>query len=275
MQPTPRLIDPQLEADLDRDGYAVIAEILDADEIEQLAAVYRASDSPIHRSPFGASILSDDLAYRDTVDREVAAVVRPKVDRFFNAYRYCFANFLGKVPVTGAVPDSGVVPLHQDIALVDERKYQSLGLWIPLVDVDERNGCLSVIPGSQHLNNGPRGPGLPFPYRDLEPVLHTRTRSVPMKAGSAMVFCQKLFHTSRPNRGDAPRPAVGALLAPAEAQLYCYYPQDTPATRMEVFAVDDHFYTRYGYRTRPQAVPQVGVIDYWYDRIDPARLPAA
>ena len=44
---------------------------------------------------------------------------------------------------------------------------------------------------------------------------------------------------------------------------------------MEVFAVDDHFYTRYGYRTRPEAVPQVGVIDYWYDRIDPARLPAA
>lgn len=275
MQPDPRLIDPRLETDLDRDGYAIVPDLLDADEIERLAAVYRASDSPIHRSPFGVSVLSDDLAYRDAVDREIAAVLRPKVDSVFNAYRYCFANFLGKAPAAGAEIARGLVPLHQDIAFVDERQFQSLGLWIPLVDVDERNGCLSVIPGSQRFNSGPRGPGLPFQYRDLQPVLQRYRRIVPMKAGSAMIFCQKLFHASGPNLGDAPRPAVGALLAPAEAQLYCYYPQGTPATRMEVFAVDDCFYTRCSYRTRPESVPQVGVIDHWYDRIDPARLAAS
>jgi hypothetical protein len=38
MQPDPRLIDPRLDADFDRDGYAIVPDLLDADEVERLAA---------------------------------------------------------------------------------------------------------------------------------------------------------------------------------------------------------------------------------------------
>jgi len=273
MQPTRRLIDPALDAAFERDGYAV-SPFLDGDGVARLLEVFRSLDNPAHRAAFGASILSGDLEYRRSVDREIKAVFAPKLDRVFNGYRHCFSNFVFKEPqADGAPPLMGVVPLHQDLSVVDETRYQSIGIWCPLVDVDTVNGCLRVVPGSHKLNAGPRGPGTPFPYDSLVPLFEaSHLRAVPMKAGEAFLFCQKLFHTSAPNRGTAPRVVAGGLFAPREAQLYCYYQDPSSPERMTVFEVDDLFYTRYIYGTRPEGVPVVGEIDYYYDPIAPERL---
>jgi hypothetical protein len=273
MQPTRRLIDPGLEADFERDGY-VVADFLDAEDVVQLLHFFRSLANPIHAAPFGASILSQDLDYRREVDRTIKAVFGSKLDLLFDGYRHCFSNFVFKEPqAADANAALGIVPLHQDLAVVDESRYQSLGIWCPLVDVDPVNGCLYVVPGSHRLNTGPRGPGTFFPYQELIPLFEQRhLRAVPMKAGQAFVFCQKVFHTSQPNRGSSPRIVAGGLFAPREAQLYCYYQEPQQPQRMTVFEVDDLFYTRYIYGTRPAGVPVVGEIDYWYDPIAPERL---
>lgn len=257
MSGVPRLRDPHAEAGLERDGYAVVDDFLDPGEIARLLDLFRTCDSPIHRAAFSASVLSDDVAYRTTVDRQIKAVLRDKVDVVFDGYRHCFSNFVVKAPNKTA----GEVPVHQDLTFVDESRYQSLGIWAPLVDTNIDNGCLFVAPGSQRLNGGPRGVRTPHPY----PGLPLSLRPVPMKAGSVMVFCQKLFHASQPNRGNATRVVVGGLFVPREAQLYCYY-QASPS-RMEIYEVDDLFYTRYIYTTRPEGVPRVAEIDYWYERL--------
>jgi hypothetical protein len=189
-------------------------------------------------------------------------VLEPRIDAIANGYRYCFANFLVKTPrPASAGPGVGEVPLHQDICMIDESQFEALAVWCPLVDMDATNGCLAVVPGSHRFNDGPRGPRTPFPYRNLDPYF--RPRDVPMKAGSAIVYSPKLFHGSRPNRGRVARVAAGALLAPRDAPLRCYFP-DQALQRMEVFEVDDLFYTRYAYQSRPEGVPRIGVVDYWY-----------
>ncbi|HEX9985823.1 MAG TPA: phytanoyl-CoA dioxygenase family protein [Thermoanaerobaculia bacterium] len=273
MQPKPRLNDPALEAQLERDGYAITDTFIDASEIARLKEIFETHDSPIHRQPFSASILSNDVGYRSAVDRELKAVLKPRLDALFNGYRHSLSNFAVKEPVTTKPGDlTGQVMIHQDIAFVDESRYQSLGVWCPLVDADTTNGCLYVLPGSHRFNTGPRGPGTPYQYRALDADIERRLRAEPMKAGSAMIFCQKLFHASPPNRGKVKRVAVGALLVPKEAQLYCYYPAPKNPGKLEVFAVDDEFYTQYTYRSRPEGVPRAGVIDYWYAPLDRKRL---
>lgn len=247
--------------DLDRDGYIVLPSFLDESETRSLLQVFEANASPVHRQPFGASILSDDLAFRAAVDRGIGAVLRDKLESLLSGYRYCFGNFLSKGPNA----PHGEVPLHQDIVFVDEARYQSIGTWCPLMDVDETNGCLVVVPGSHLFNTGPRAPGTPFPYRDLLPQLRQRMRAVPMKAGDALLFYQRLFHSSPPNLGPNPRVAAGGLCVPRDAQLYCYYADDLQSPRqMEVFEVDDLFYTRYIYGKRPEGVQRIGVVDYWH-----------
>lgn len=247
----------ELNEELQRDGYAILRGFLTPAEIGALADVFRRCDSPLHSEAFGVSIRSNDLAYRAAVDRGIAAVLAPRVGEFVDGFRFCFANLLVKEPQRG---DGmvGEVPLHRDLSFVDETRYDSLGLWCPLVDTDPVNGCIHVIPGSHRVDGEPRATGMAHLYRGSDrPAL----RAVPMRAGDVMVFSQKLFHASPPNRGTAKRIAAGALLVPREAQLYCFYVNGETARKMEVFAVDDEFFTRYPYGTRPAGVPRVGVIE--------------
>lgn len=257
---------------LDRDGYTLVEDFLSPAGVEALLRAFRSLDSPLHRSAFGASILSTDIGYRAAVDRAIKAVLTSEAAPELDGFRLCFANFLVKAPQhTGA----GIVPVHQDPSFVDEPRYESVGVWVPLADTSVANGCLSVIRGSHRFNNGPRGSGAPFPYRaDAARMLDPYLEPVPMKAGTAMLFSQRLFHASFANRSAAPRVAVGALFIPREAQLRCYYPNPALPDKLEVFDVDDLFYTRYLYGTRPEGVPRAGVIDYWFDPLVPGQVAA-
>ena len=75
--------------------------------------------------------------------------------------------------------------------------------WIPLVDVDEVNGCLSLLPGG-HRHSSPYDwqwrPGDFVPELDgLVPV------ALPMQVGDALLIHQHLPHVSPPNRSDRVR----------------------------------------------------------------------
>ncbi|MBI3942183.1 MAG: phytanoyl-CoA dioxygenase family protein [Chloroflexi bacterium] len=74
------------------------------------------------------------------------------------------------------------------------------GFWIPLVDVDERNGCLQVLPGG-HKHTPPYhwqwDPSLFVPQ--LEGLV---PQSVPMKVGDALLLHQHIPHNSPPNHSD-------------------------------------------------------------------------
>ena len=268
--PRPVLRDAQLAAALDRDGYVVARGFLSAPEQEALMDVFRRCDSPLHRSPFGVSARSEDLEYRAAVDRGIRAVLEPRVDEVLEDYRCCFGNFLTKEPSPAG---AGELPIHQDPTVVDESRYEAIAFWCPLVDTDEVNGCVHVVPGSHRFNSGPRAPGVPYPYRALDPLFRKAgLRPVPVRAGDLMIFSQKLFHASPPNRGRASRIVAGALLVPREAQLYCLFPDADDPARLEIFAVDDAFYTRYHYGVRPEGVPRVGFLDYRFDPITPGQL---
>ncbi len=75
--------------------------------------------------------------------------------------------------------------------------------WVPLVPVDEENGCLHVLPGG-HLHTPPYeeewDPNTYVPELDgLEPLV------VPMEVGDALLMHQHVPHVSPPNRTNAIR----------------------------------------------------------------------
>jgi hypothetical protein len=72
--------------------------------------------------------------------------------------------------------------------------------WIPLVDVDEANGCLWVIPGSHRwgLLAGERGDD--YNIRTLEDVERRgHPQPVPMRRGDVLFFSNLIFHASKVN----------------------------------------------------------------------------
>lgn len=78
--------------------------------------------------------------------------------------------------------------------------------WIPLVDVDEENGCMSLLPGG-HRHSSPYDwqwrPGDFVPELDgLVP------EAMPMRVGDALLIHQHLPHASPPNRSGGIRWSV-------------------------------------------------------------------
>jgi hypothetical protein len=230
--------DRALEAEFQRIGY-VIVPLLDPAEVEALRTSFR-QPADLHERPFSASIMSSDVAYRRRASATIRDAVAGKLRHLLPDYRIVFCNFAVKLPAN----ELGEVELHRDWTFVDESRYTSIGLWLPLIDVTPENGCLHVVPGSHE--SAPLWRGLQSTARS---VPDAPPDPIPMRAGEALLFSQCLLHGSRPNASDQMRVSAASVLVPDAATLL--YVHSIPRDPSEVFEVDDDFYLRHQIGARP------------------------
>ena len=126
-------------------------------------------------------------------------------------------NVRPKVPGVAA----GAVPWHQDKSYwPDANANPVITVWIPLVDSTLENGCLHLIPRThkkrmiEHGNEGYTGTA----YTELSPGYISRHKkeiiALPMKAGSAVLFNDRLIHSSTPNNSRGVRWSVDLRYQP-------------------------------------------------------------
>ena len=128
-------------------------------------------------------------------------------------------NVRPKVPKVAA----GAVPWHQDKSYwPDANANPVITVWIPLVDSNLENGCLHLIPGTHqkrvvaHGQEGYSGTSyLALPDEYIE----KRKREIialPMSAGSAVLFNDRLIHSSTPNHSNGVRWSVDLRYQPTD-----------------------------------------------------------
>ena len=99
---------------------------------------------------------------------------------------------------------SYVAPWHQDAQVHTEEadKHFILTVWIPLVDTDERNGCLKIIPGAHRSEKVLWSKGFGISQANLP---DGEVFSLPMKRGDVLFLHKLTPHCSDPNLTDAIR----------------------------------------------------------------------
>ena len=99
-------------------------------------------------------------------------------------------------------------PLHQDSQYYGKPSQHAhiITVWIPLVDVDEVNGCLYLIPGSNSWELIGSARDKNANMRSFEDV-EARGKPIPepMKQGDILLFSNMTFHGSKVNRSAAVR----------------------------------------------------------------------
>ncbi len=100
---------------------------------------------------------------------------------------------------------SGKKPWHQDSAYYDKNKDEEVvTVWIPLQDVDEKNGCLLSVRGSHKGGKiDHTGAEAQFP-----PPEASRIISHPMRLGEFSIMNQHTYHATGVNNTEAPRRAI-------------------------------------------------------------------
>ncbi|CAB4549206.1 unannotated protein [freshwater metagenome] len=151
--------------------------------------------------------------------------------------------------------------IHRDFRLLDESEFRAVCIWVPLVDVDERNGALAVIKGSHQVDTGPRSVPMTPRYSE-DPLLDLTfadTETVPVAAGEAVVFDMALAHGSDLNHSNLPRRAVAVAYAPKLAPLSLYFCD--PDDSVEELAVPHpDVFRQIDWRVRPDYLHSLGRI---------------
>jgi hypothetical protein len=224
----------QLNHELEKKGYVVLP-LLDAAELEEFKNLHGKFKS---QTPFfHSTTFFKDVDIKRSLNIEGDKIFSPKLERLLKPHKNLGVSFLTKPTGHG-----GNMPIHQDWTIVDEEKFGSYTIWVPLQDVNEDNGAITVLDGSHRLHQSLRAPSLPIVISDIEEEIKTRLKTLRMRAGEAFIFNHALVHASHINTSGTDRVAVTYGLVPKKAQLYFYHLNaDNGTDQYEV--PDDFFFT--------------------------------
>jgi ectoine hydroxylase-related dioxygenase (phytanoyl-CoA dioxygenase family) len=237
----------QVLADLDRDGYAVLPALLDADEA---AAVRRGLREVLDATPSGRNDFEgfrtrriyalfaktrafDALALHPVLLGVLDAVLG-------GSYQLSAPTGIEIGPGEKAQflhTDDGIYPLprpHPEVVLNT--------MWA-FDDFTEANGATRVVPGSHR-------------WTDRQPVDPDETVTVTMPAGSVLFLLGSLWHGGGANRTDRPR--LGVLLEYAAGWLRQQENHVLAVPRSVVRTLDPRLQELLGYGIHP---PFVGYVD--------------
>lgn len=226
-----------LQEELHTKGYSVLS-FSDNSVIKNLQNLYEELHN-IKNENGGMfySIYSQNLEYRKKVHFSILELLNPFLEKHFCHYKAVLNSFVVKLPG----PKSEFY-LHQDTTGLDEWKYSPLSLWIPLQGVDETNGCLGIVPHSQHFFTPYRSISFPAPFDGIQTTVKKYLSPLRMKKGEVLVFDNRILHHSYANNSGQERVAVICGLFPLEARVItCHKPVYECGGKVELIQHEDDF----------------------------------
>ncbi|MFT5780620.1 MAG: ectoine hydroxylase-related dioxygenase (phytanoyl-CoA dioxygenase family), partial [Crocinitomicaceae bacterium] len=114
----------------------VVFPLLSAAQVDKLKAIFHEHHSTTPEG-FYATTHREDKQFRKDISNQILAVIEEDVDATFKNLKMLGGAFISKAP-----GEKGILPLHQDWNIVNEKEARSYNLWIPLVDVNPFNGAI-------------------------------------------------------------------------------------------------------------------------------------
>lgn len=233
---TPIFNDSKLQQQFDRDGYVVVP-FLKQDDINSLTSLFYELHKQVPEN-FYSTTFSASPEFKQQINAQTEKAFESKVGEVFTDVKKLGSSFLCKAPGQG-----GKMPVHQDWTVVDEPNFCSVTIWVPLVDTDEKNGAIRVLPGSHKFTNTLRAPTLPSEYTNVQDDIWAQMKLLPMKAGEAFIFNHAVLHASSANTTAKERLAITYGLVPAKAQLMLYHLNENQ--KLEKYLMPDDMFQRY------------------------------
>lgn len=202
-------------AELEKNGYVVVP-FLNESEVRPLVDFFYAHHSALPDGMYATSH-SADFDFRKKMNNEIKQVLARAADVVFQNCALLGATFMVK-----SRGENGSLEPHQDWSIVDESVYRSYNIWLPLVDVNEDNGTLLLLPRSHNWIENTRGLNIPSSFRQV--IRETWQYLIPakMKAGDALIYDHRLLHASGKNKTSVPRLTIVYGLVPADATMRYY-----------------------------------------------------
>lgn len=257
--------DPDLQREMEQNGFVVVP-FYTAKEMEDLLQVFQSQHDNDQIKGFFSSTFSLNTQYREQANEAIIRIGKRRMDELLIDYKVWCGSFLVK-----ASDENSALSVHQDMTLVDESVYTGFNIWCPLVDLDEKNGPLMVLPGSHRIVPTLRGSTIPGIYEDTHQLIFELMETIYVKAGTAIIFDQSIIHASPPNRSGKLRIVTNTFFTHPDAKIQtCYF--DREKGMIEIFEQEDSFMTEYinfghDIHARPSIGQSKGYVTYNFPKL--------
>jgi len=269
--------DPKLQEQFDKEGYVII-DLLSGQQVEELKQQYfdlEAIRGGMRKEydvqfedqkeiTYEFTFIDSNINYKQLVYDKVTEVFVPLINKFLVNYQPIIANYIHKSS------HKGEVPMHQNWAFVDEWKYTSISVWCPLVDSNEKNGTLQVVPGSHKRFAPVRGPLIPWELEHLkEEIISHDMLPFRIKAGQAAIIDDSIIHYSAPNQTEGLRLAIQLIMIPpGTPSIHYHMTQENDKQVIKVYEVDREFYMAFHPWLKPKEQKLIKTLPYKKINID-------
>lgn len=251
----------------DEQGFVVVP-FMSSNTIKNLSAIYK-DCYPDGVKGFFSTTFANNVAHREKVNRSIKEECIYRLNELFVDYKIFFSSFIVKAPGK----ESELI-MHQDMTLVDESQYAGINVWSPMIDLDNLNGAIEVLPKSHRFFKTYRGSSIPDIYDNV--VDEVKSILVPqyLKAGEAIIFDQSIIHYSPPNLSEVERPVINTFVTHSDAKIkICYWDKETYGNTVEVFEQEDDFlkkFENFGHNifAKPSIGKSLGKVPYNFPKLN-------
>ncbi len=247
---------------LKNNGYAVVP-FLNNEEINELTDFFY-RHHPVLPEGMYASSHAGNFDFRKKMNNEIQKVCKRAIDFTFQN-----ATALGATFMVKSKGESGSLHPHQDWSIVDEKQFNSYNVWLPLVDVNEANGTLLILPDSHHIFENTRGLNIPSSFQKVMNEVWDYLVPINMKAGEALIYDHRLLHASGINNTNIPRLVIVYGVIPSQASMRYYFGNKN---KIEEYACKPDFYFNENIIQGPLGLQQLSVMENSNPIIDSAYL---
>lgn len=244
------LKDPSLDNTLLNEGYVVVPFLdqLQVEELKEFFYEHHPNDIP----GFYASAHSQDLEFRSRMNDKIKSVYAEAIEKYFSNCEALGGSFVVKTKT-----QKEKLHPHQDWNIVDEKQYRSFNIWVPLLDLNEENGAIRVLPKSHLWGENYRGPNIADARQQELGAIWEKMHTLIMKAGEALIYDHRLYHASYPNTKDEFRLACVFGIKPAEADMFYYFGKNN---NVEVYKSSVDFFMSGDIQKGPEVLELVAII---------------
>lgn len=213
--------------------------------IQQLCDLYNKLKIPdSYGFGFNVGLNTEEKHLRQQMQNEITNLIEKELLTHFINRKVFTATFMNKV-----ASQQFLLPPHQDWTYTKETVNDSVMCWIPLTDINAKNGALCYLPQSHKLFNYDRAFPLsymPSAVNKLNYKLMPYMKPIFANAGEIIVINHKTVHASLPNLTDQERIAVGLSIAPkSEPFIIKALNPLTNGKTIQTFEVDQNFLVNY------------------------------
>lgn len=252
------LIDEQMNSELQKEGFVVLP-LLDALQTSELTT-YLNQKTNLDSGTFYATAHAQDVDFRSEMSDKIVEVIQGKVNQNFQNHELLGASFIVKTKQLNQV-----LQPHQDWNIVDESKYRSYNIWIPLVDLNEDNGVILVMPKSHAWIKNYRHSSIPCSFQEVHEQLFNHMKPLYLKAGEALIYDHALLHASLPNNSQNDRIACACGIIPKGAEMKFYWNNEG---FIEEYESSKAFFLKENVFTGPHGLKKIRTIENGFVTVD-------